>query len=113
MRDDLSKISKDVNERNERSKLLRGGAVNLNNPFALSFADESPRWLLATGREERAGPVIGRLLEENGMPHSNEDVGEVIQSTLTIQKEISKVEVWALFRNRATVIETVCFGIQL
>lgn len=76
------------------------------------MADESPRWLLATGRKERARPVIKRLLQKNGMPDSDQDVEEVINSTPIVKKE-SKANIGSLVNKRKIAITTLSFLLQL
>lgn len=75
------------------------------------MSDESPRWLLATGRKERARPVIKRLLRKNGMPHSDEDVEEVINSTVITVKK-SKASIGDLLVNKTIAFTTLSFIIQ-
>lgn len=76
------------------------------------MADESPRWLLATGRKERARPVIKRLLIKNGMDHEDADVDEVINSTKVEENKQSKANIWDLVNNRTIAITTASFLIQ-
>lgn len=76
-----------------------------------SVTDESPRWLLATGRTDRARAVIKRLLKKNGMSHSDEDVEEVIDSTV-IQVTTSKANIKDLLENRHLALMTLSFIVQ-
>lgn len=81
-------------------------------PKFRSITDESPRWLLAAGRTERARPVIRRLLQKNGMPHSDEVVEEVISSTVITVKEKAKASIGDLLTTKRIAFTTVSFLFQ-
>lgn len=77
-----------------------------------SITDESPRWLLATGRKEQARPVIKRLLQKNRMAHEDADVEEIINSTPVVEKKESKANIGDLLNKRTIAITTISFLVQ-
>ena len=79
------------------------------------LVEESPRWLIATRRVDRAKVVMSKIMERNGLLKSPEDLDTVVSKCLQEhQKALNepKATLLDLFKTPSRLLTTISFYIQ-